>query len=170
MGDTHVPWISKSFVSGIGEEGITSLPVQCILLLYLFATVFVSVAGLSVCPCVTCLTKPCHLSKFTLRGPGATTYRKQALRLTVYFSKALSERLIFEEAYIQRGLSTEGALRFKIDWASLLVGRKFTVSALFYLRAISKYKHPGGQVWGHAYMYIWRGFFLATSLLQSKEC
>ena len=26
----------------------------------------------------------------------------------------------------------EGNLRFKIDWASLTVGRKFTVSALFY--------------------------------------
>ena len=31
-----------------------------------------------------------------------------------------------------RGLSTEGNLRFKIDWASLLAGRKFTVFALFY--------------------------------------
>ena len=26
----------------------------------------------------------------------------------------------------------EGNLRFKIDWASFLVGRKFTVFALFY--------------------------------------
>ena len=26
----------------------------------------------------------------------------------------------------------EGNLRFKIDWASLIVGRKFTVLALFY--------------------------------------
>ena len=34
----------------------------------------------------------------------------------------------------------EGNLRFKIDGASLIVGRKFTVFALFtlYLRAISK--------------------------------
>ena len=30
------------------------------------------------------------------------------------------------------GLSTEGNLRFKIDWASLIVERKFTVFALFY--------------------------------------
>ena len=30
------------------------------------------------------------------------------------------------------GLSTEGNLRFKIDWASLIVGRKYTVFALFY--------------------------------------
>ena len=32
-----------------------------------------------------------------------------------------------------RGLSTEGNLRFKVDWASLIVGSKFTVFALFYL-------------------------------------
>ena len=30
------------------------------------------------------------------------------------------------------GLSTEGNLRFEIYWASLLVGSKFTVFALFY--------------------------------------
>ena len=39
----------------------------------------------------------------------------------------------------------EGNLRFKIDWASLILGRKFTVFLCFalYLMAISKY--------------IWRG-------------
>ena len=30
-----------------------------------------------------------------------------------------------------RGLSTGGNLRFKIDWASLIAGRKFIVFALF---------------------------------------
>ena len=43
-------------------------------------------------------------------------------------------------------------MRFKIDLASLIVGRKFTVFALFFyclcfalfLRAISKYKPSGG--------------------------
>ena len=30
------------------------------------------------------------------------------------------------------GLSTEGNLRLKIDWASLINGRKFTVFSLFY--------------------------------------
>ena len=35
-------------------------------------------------------------------------------------------------AYIQRGLSTEGNLGFKIDWASLIFGSKFTILALFY--------------------------------------
>ena len=40
----------------------------------------------------------------------------------------------------------EGTLRFKINWANLTVGRKFTGFALFtlYLRAISEYKLPGG--------------------------
>ena len=31
-----------------------------------------------------------------------------------------------------RGLYTEGNLRFEIDWASLIVGSKFTIFALFY--------------------------------------
>ena len=35
-------------------------------------------------------------------------------------------------AYIQRGLSTEGKLHFKIDWASLIVESEFIVFALFY--------------------------------------
>ena len=50
----------------------------------------------------------------------------------LYFAKALFEGLIFGGAFIRRGLSTEGNLRFKIDWASLIVERKFTVFALFY--------------------------------------
>ena len=37
----------------------------------------------------------------------------------LYFSKALFEGLTFGGAYIRRGLSKEGNLRFKIDWASL---------------------------------------------------
>ena len=40
------------------------------------------------------------------------------------------------------GLSTEGNLRFKIDWASL-VGSKFTV---FALGQFSKYP-PGAFIW-----------------------
>ena len=46
------------------------------------------------------------------------------------------------------GLCTEGDLCLKIDWASLIFERKFTVFLCFtlYLRAISKYKVP-----------IWRG-------------
>ena len=38
------------------------------------------------------------------------------------------EGLVFGGAYLRTG----GNLRFKIDWASLIVGSKFTVLALFY--------------------------------------
>ena len=38
---------------------------------------------------------------------------------------------IFQRPFL-RGLSTEGNLRFKIDWASFIVGSKFTVFALCY--------------------------------------
>ena len=63
-------------------------------------------------------------------------------------------------------------MRLKIDWANLILGRKFIVFLCFtlYLRAISKYKPLGGlylegrfnggffalRVWG---AYIWRGLF-----------
>ena len=45
-----------------------------------------------------------------------------------------------------------GNLRLKIDWASLILGRKFTVFLCFtlYLRVISKYKPPGGLIFGGA--------------------
>ena len=89
----------------------------------------------------------------------------------LYFSKALFEGLIFGGAYIL----TEGNLRFKIDWASLIVGSKFTVFALFYFLfsgQFSKYKPPGGlylegrfnggffalPVWGGG-LILWRGLF-----------
>ena len=43
------------------------------------------------------------------------------------------------------------AFRFKIDWASLILGRKFTVFLCFtlYLKTISKYKPPprGGSAY-----------------------
>ena len=40
----------------------------------------------------------------------------------------------------------EGNLRFKIDWASLVVGSKFTVLLCFtlFLRAIFQVQAPGG--------------------------
>ena len=73
----------------------------------------------------------------------------------------------------------EGNLRFKIDWASLIVGKNlpFLLCFILYLRAISKHKPPpppppplgglylegrfnGGVfallVWG---TYTWRGLF-----------
>ena len=51
-----------------------------------------------------------------------------------------------------RGLSTEGNLRFKIDWASLIVGSKFTVFALFYF--VFEGNFPSSSPRG---AYIWRG-------------
>ena len=46
-------------------------------------------------------------------------------------------------------------MRFKIDWASLIVGSKFTVFALFH------FVFSGGffalRVWG---AYIWRGLYM----------
>ena len=85
--------------------------------------------------------------------------------------------LIFGGAYIRRGLSTEGSLRFKIDWASRIVGSKFTVFAMFYFVFEGNFPStspPGGgggglylegrfngeffalPVWG---AYTWRGLF-----------
>ena len=46
----------------------------------------------------------------------------------LYFSKALVEGLSFGGAYIRRGVIYGG----KFDWASLIVGRKFAIFALFY--------------------------------------
>ena len=55
-------------------------------------------------------------------------------------------------AYIRRGLSTGGNLRFKIDWASLIFGRKFTVFALFYFVFESTFHEqaPGELIFGGA--------------------
>ena len=41
-------------------------------------------------------------------------------------------------------------MRFKIDWASRIVGGKFAVLLCFtlYLRIFSKYKPPGAYIWG----------------------
>ena len=72
----------------------------------------------------------------------------------LYFSKALFERLIFGGAYVRKGLSMEGNVRFKIDSASLIVGRKFTVFPLFY------FVYEGNfQVQAPRGAYIWRGDF-----------
>ena len=82
----------------------------------------------------------------------------------LYFSKALFEGLIFEGTCIRRGLSTEANLRVKIDWASLIVGSKFTIFALFYFVFEGNFlsTSPRGG-------YIWRGdltegFFCVTGL------
>ena len=50
------------------------------------------------------------------------------------------------------GLSTEGNLCFKIDWASLIVGSKFTVFALFYFVFEGNFPStsPRGLMFGEA--------------------
>ena len=58
---------------------------------------------------------------------------------------------IFQRPFL-RGLSTEGNLRFKIDWASLIVGSKFTVFALFFFVYEGNFSSTGPQG-----TYIWRG-------------
>ena len=55
-------------------------------------------------------------------------------------------------------------MRFKIDWASLIVGSKFTIFALFYFvfETLFQVQAPGElifvlPVWG---AYIWRGLYI----------
>ena len=63
---------------------------------------------------------PTEYRKIPKKSPGAYTFQRPFLTG------------LFLEELIWRGLSTEGNLRFKIDWASLIVEGKFTVFALFY--------------------------------------
>ena len=58
---------------------------------------------------------------------------------------------IFQRPFL-RGLSTEGNLRFKIDWANLIVGSKFTVFALFYFVFVGNFPSTSPQG-----AYIWWG-------------
>ena len=46
----------------------------------------------------------------------------------------------------------EGNLRFKIDWASLIVGRKFTVFALFYFVFEGNFQVQAPKRGGGAYI------------------
>ena len=96
---------------------------------------------------IVCLAK-IHL--LLTRSVHTVKLRKKAWGL--YFSKALFEGLIFGGAYIRRGLSTEGNLRFKIDLASLIFGRKFTVFALFYFVFEGNFQvqSPEGLIFGGA--------------------
>ena len=58
---------------------------------------------------------------------------------------------IFQRPFL-RGLSTEGNLRFKIDWASLIIRRKFTVFAFFYFVFEGNFQvqPPWGLIFGGA--------------------
>ena len=60
--------------------------------------------------------------------------------------------LVFGGAYIRRGLSTEGNLRFKIDWANLIleVNLPFFLCFTLYLRAIFQVQAPGRLIFGGA--------------------
>ena len=87
------------------------------------------------------------------------------------------EGLIFWRGLYSEGLIYGGKFAFQNDWAGLIVGRKFTVllCVTLYLRAISKYKPPGGlylegrfnggffalRVWGLIFegAYTWKGLF-----------
>ena len=64
-------------------------------------------------------------------------------------------------------------LRFKIDWASLIIGMKFTVFTLFYFLIEGNFQvlAPGGLIFGGAIelrvfyvpslgAYIWRGLYM----------
>ena len=61
------------------------------------------------------------------------------------------------EVHVFRGAYLQKEICFKIDWATLIVGRKFTILLCFtwYLRAISKYKPPGASIWRGD---LWEGF------------
>ena len=62
----------------------------------------------------------------------------------------------FWGAYIWRGLlSTKGNLRFKIDWARLIVGSKFTIFVLVYF--VFEGNFPSTSPRG---AYIWRGLYM----------
>ena len=80
----------------------------------------------------------------------------------------------------------EGNLRFKIDWASFIVGRKFTVFALFYLVFEDNFQAQasGGFIFGGAILtkgflryefggtYILRPYFrnFTVSLMTHTNC
>ena len=62
---------------------------------------------------------------------------------------------------LEKLLSMEGNLRFKIDWASFIVKRKFTVYALLYVVFEGNFQvqaSPGGGA------YIWWGDLTEGSL------
>ena len=67
----------------------------------------------------------------------------------------------FWGAYIWRGRPSKygGKFAFQIDWASLIVGRKFTIFALFYFVFEGNFQVPAP---GRAY--IWRGNLMAGFL------
>ena len=58
-------------------------------------------------------------------------FAAQLSSISLGMTVTLFEGLIFGGTFIRRDLSTEGNLRFKTNWVSLIVGSKFTIFALF---------------------------------------
>ena len=71
------------------------------------------------------------------------------------------QRPFLRDLFFLRGLSTERNLRFKIDWASLIVGSKFPVFALFYF-VFEGYFPSTSPPRGGAYIWTW--VFCVTGL------
>ena len=93
-----------------------------------------------------------ELSEYRARAPCPGTKCEGCLRIKYRKIPKISPgAYIFQRPFL-RSLSTEGNLHFKIDWDSLIVGRKFTVFALLYFVVESncQVQAPGGA-------YIWRG-------------
>ena len=70
----------------------------------------------------------------------------------------------FWGSYFWRGLSTEGKLRFKIDWAGLIVGRKFTIFAFFNFVFEGNFKAQAPRGGAYIWRAIQRRVFCVTSL------
>ena len=107
------------------------------------------------------------LSSYTrlIQVPGWTVTRSADQHIPYFHTRKKNYRKIpkispgayifqrpFWGAYFWRGLSTKGNLRFKIDWASLIVGSKITVFALFYF--VFEGNFPSTSPRGAC---IWRG-------------
>ena len=91
------------------------------------------------------------------KGKGTVKFRKRALGFI--FFRGPFRGLIFGGAYF----------RFKIDWASLIVGSKFTVFTLFYFvfegNFLSTSPPRGPYIWIAVWgAYIWRGFIFSEIL------
>ena len=99
--------------------------------------------------CKSCVTVP--VSKRSREQP--VIYLHDVLQPSKYrkIPKISHGAYMFQRPFL-RGLSMEGNLRFKIDWASLTVGSKFTVFSLFYFVFEGNFQlqPPGALIFGGA--------------------
>ena len=134
-------------------------------------------------PCTdhSATVSPSPLTTFMSTGKGrllsnweSLLYRKDHFDFSVNwiytakFRKEAPGLIFFKDpfwgAYIRRAFSTEGNLRFKTDLASLIVGRKFTVFALFYFVFVGNFQVQAPQGGGGGLYLEGRfngGFFFA---------